>query len=123
MSMVVIRRLHRTRNPGPDATITIFALTRVPHPATLRFCVQVASVNIVALVDNGLSHNFINREVAKTLALAATPIPPFHVKVANGETLTSEHCYESVTITLQGEALEVDLYELPIQGLDVVLGI
>ncbi|CAL1356101.1 unnamed protein product [Linum trigynum] len=115
-----------SQDPDPDPTdgeVSLFALTGVSHPATLRFSVQLQQETMVALVDSGSSHNFVNRDTAKELLLTPTPIPPFSVKVANGDVLCCEHCYEDVELRIQGELMRVDLYELPIKGLDVVLGI
>ncbi|CAI0394367.1 unnamed protein product, partial [Linum tenue] len=52
----------------------------------------------------------------------ATAIPPFEVKVTDGNFLLCERCYEAVQIEIQGVQLRVDLYELPRCGIDVNLG-
>lgn len=78
---------------------------------------------VVILVDNGSSHNFINKKLAIKLNLTAMKIEPFKVRVANGEGLMCDTQYKEVPLQIQGVLIKVDLFALPLVGPDVVLGV
>ncbi|KAF2284990.1 hypothetical protein GH714_034151 [Hevea brasiliensis] len=61
--------------------------------------------------------------MANVLHLPATPIKPFDVKVADGKPLTCRGKFDNVNILIQGIPFALTLYALPVNGLDVVLGI
>ncbi|RVW74045.1 hypothetical protein CK203_056398 [Vitis vinifera] len=52
-----------------------------------------------------------------------TPITPFIVRVANGERLSCKGKYEKLTVNLQGNEFHLDFFSVPLNGLDMVLGI
>ncbi|CAL1354410.1 unnamed protein product [Linum trigynum] len=72
---------------APDDEVSLYTMYDVSHPVTIRLGVTLHDDAVVALVDIGSTHNFVCSEAACRLLLKTTPIPPFQVKVANGETL------------------------------------
>lgn len=78
---------------------------------------------VTVLIDNGSTHNFINQVVARKLGLKPIKVEPFHVRVANDKRLTCDILYKNVPIRIQGVAINVNLFTLPLGGLDVVLGV
>ncbi|CAL1395113.1 unnamed protein product [Linum trigynum] len=106
-----------------DVEISLCSLTGASSPTTIRFNTSIRQERVVVHVDHGSSHKFVSREVAEKLFLKARPIPPFEVKVANGDCLVCNRCFEVVPIEVQGTRLVVDLFELPIHGLEVVFGV
>ncbi|RVW14863.1 Transposon Tf2-11 polyprotein [Vitis vinifera] len=61
--------------------------------------------------------------VAETLRLPVKPTTPFTVRVANGERLSCKGKYEKLTVNLQGNEFHLDFFSVPLNGLDMVLGI
>ncbi|CAL1407566.1 unnamed protein product [Linum trigynum] len=106
----------------PTGKFPIFP-NRVSNSRTLWFAILLQQEALVALIDSGSSHNFINCETTRASSLPYTLIPPFMVKFANGNVLRCDRCYKNMETIIQGKPMTVDLYELPIKGLDVVLGI
>lgn len=106
-----------------DPHISIHALMGVVGPRTMRTQAHIGKMEVTILVDNGLSLNFINSKVAESLRLPMTSITPFKVKVASGEKLMCREVYKMVCLKTQDLEIVVDLYSLPIVGLDVVLGV
>ncbi|CAL1411650.1 unnamed protein product [Linum trigynum] len=109
--------------PSPaDAEISLSALKDVSKSTIIRFDTTIRQEPAAAFVDSASSHNFVSYEVAERLFLRSTEIPPFEVKVINEDSLLCQRCYEAVPIEIQGVQIQADLYELPLRGVDVVLG-
>ncbi|KAL6348238.1 hypothetical protein AAG906_005529 [Vitis piasezkii] len=83
----------------------------------------IGAHEVVALIDSGSTHNFISDRVAETLRLPVKPTTPFTVRVANGERLSCKGKYEKLTVNLQGNEFHLDFFYVPLNGLDMVLGI
>ncbi|GKC47038.1 retrotransposon-related protein [Tanacetum coccineum] len=75
------------------------------------------------LIDNGSTHNFMRTDVVERMCLPLTATKIFMVYIGSGETWLCESVCAQVPIKLQGFLMEVDLFVLPMQGPDVVLGI
>ena len=72
----------------PEPKISLHALTGWSSPKTMRVAAKIGSLEVVALIDNGSTHNFISDHVARLLRLSVVPTNPFKVQVANGEKLS-----------------------------------
>lgn len=77
---------------------------------------------VIALIDSGSTHNFINAKTANKLSLKITAAQPFNVRVADGFPLRCQGAYRKVAMDVGGATFTVDLFSLPLTGLDVVLG-
>ena len=75
------------------------------------------------LIDNGSTHNFIKPTIVEKLQLPVSGTKHFRVFIGNGDFLLCTQCCSSVPIALQGYKFTIDLFVLPIEGPDVVLGI
>lgn len=118
-----IREEEQDEVVGGDPHISIHVLAGVAGPRTMRTQAHIGKIEVMVPVDNGSSLNFINSKVAESLGLPMTSITPFEVKVASGEKLMYREVYKKVCLKIQGLEIVVDLYSLPIVGLDVVLGV
>ncbi|RVX02376.1 Retrovirus-related Pol polyprotein from transposon 297 [Vitis vinifera] len=108
---------------GKEPEITLHALTGWTVPRTMRIKAIIGAHEVVALIDSGSTHNFISDRVAETLCLPVKPTTPFTVRVANGERLSCKGKYEKLTVNLQGNEFHLDFFSVPLNGLDMVLGI
>lgn len=77
---------------------------------------------VIVLVDSGNTHNFLSQDIAKKLGLLPSKEAHFEVAVANGEKLASSERCKELCMTLQGVPIVIDLYLLPLEGCDAVLG-
>lgn len=77
---------------------------------------------ITVLVESGSTHNFLSNDIAKKLGLKSRSEGYFEVANANGEKLISSGRCKEVCMTLQGVPIVVDLYLLPLEGCDTLLG-
>lgn len=98
-------------------------LTGRDTPHSLRLKGRKGNQNFTVLVDNGSTHNFIQPSLAKQLKLDVQSTTSFRVSIGNSDTLVCQNKCVGVSIELQGTKFLVDLFILPIQGPDVILGI
>ena len=105
-----------------EAEITVQALTGWDSPKTIRTRARIQKHEMVALIDSGATHSFIHEKVAKHFGLTMTPTPLFRVRVADGRPLRCTGVYKQVTTIVGGVSFCIDLFPLPLTGLDMVLG-
>ena len=103
--------VHKTE---PKPKITLHALIGWTAPKTMRVMAMIESLEMVVLIDNGSTHNFIGARVAHLLRLPVVPTKEYTVRVANGERLKCRGRFEQVHVLLQGIPFLLTLYELPI---------
>nr|GEV89826.1 hypothetical protein [Tanacetum cinerariifolium] len=92
-------------------------------PRSLQLWGTVGASEVHVLIDNGSTHSFMRPDVVERMCLPLTATKVFKVYIGSGETLLCESFCAQVPIKLQGFSMDVDLYVLPMQGPDVVLGI
>ena len=97
--------------------------TRPSNPCTVQVLGRIGNKDLHILIDDGATHNFIQPSTMEKFGLAIKPISTFHIYVGNGHKLTSQWHYLAMDITIQGYPFLWDLYVLPIEGLDIVLGV
>ncbi|CAA7051508.1 unnamed protein product [Microthlaspi erraticum] len=106
-----------------DAEITLHALTGWDSPTTLRAEIVINKRRLVALIDSGSTHNFINERIANPLNLKMAHTKPFNVRVADGHPLRCKGVYRDIATQIGGAIFPIDFFALPLSGLDVVLGV
>jgi len=99
------------------------ALSGNPSPKTLKFTRLIHNLPITVLVDSDSSHNILQPRIAHHLHLPIKPTPPFFVIVGNGAFINCQGSCPSVNISIQDSLFTIPLYPLPIEGVDVVLGV
>nr|GLL21490.1 uncharacterized protein LOC109155092 [Ipomoea trifida] len=109
---------------APDvAEISLNAIAGVSTGKMMKLKIVIADQPLLALIDTGNTHNFINATTVKTLDLATSPRPGMRVAVANGEHLPSSGICKQVLVHHNSDCFMADFYVLPLAGFDVVLGV
>ncbi|KAF2318475.1 hypothetical protein GH714_008049 [Hevea brasiliensis] len=106
-----------------EPEISLHGLTGWSSAGTMRVAIQINSIELIALIDSGSTHNFINEKIAEILKLPGKPTKPFNVKVADGTPLICDSKFRNIPFSLQGIPFVATFFSLPIMGLDVVLGV
>lgn len=106
-----------------DPEISLYALTGWKVAKTMRVTPKIGACEVVVLIDSGSTHNFISDKIAALLQLPVMCTKPFHVRVANGQTLKCQGRFNNVHLLLQGIPFSISFYSLPLTGLDLVLGV
>jgi len=111
--------------PDDDDTVSISlsALTGITAANTMKLQVRIAGVDLVALVDSGLTHTFINADIVPRLGLSVTPRPGLSVRVTNAERVASAGLCAATAATIHGEPFSLDCFTLHLDGFDLVLGV
>jgi hypothetical protein len=93
-------------SPGDgEPTFSIHALTDI-QPCTSRTMAILISVNdahLIALLDSGSTHNFIDNTVAPSAGVTLAGLSGMRVAVANGDKLISSGCCRNMALTVHGE--------------------
>lgn len=103
--------------------VSMNALAGLLAPKTFRIYGAVNHHRVVILVDSGNTHNFIQTRVARFLNLKHSPTNPLQVMVGNGNVFECDFVCPSISLVIQGHLFPMDLFNLPITGTDIVLGI
>ncbi|GKC46125.1 ty3-gypsy retrotransposon protein [Tanacetum coccineum] len=90
---------------------------------SLQLWGKIGTIGVHVLIDNGSTHNFVRPDVVERMCPSLEPTKAFKVYIGSVESLLCENVCSGVTLHMQGLKIEVDLYVLPMQGPDVVLGI
>lgn len=91
-------------------------------PKTLRLKENIRNNKVTFFVDGGSTCYFIQDGIAKFLDLPILQSQNFHVLVGNCDRLPCNIYCPSVPICFD-ETIFIDLYILPLSGVEVVLGI
>ncbi|XP_034198084.1 uncharacterized protein LOC117613593 [Prunus dulcis] len=102
--------------------VSIHAIYGARTPQTMRVHGNVGKHQMTFLVDSGSTHNFLSSKIARKAGINPTGFGKFEVSVANGKKLASDGLCKGVCILVQGVPITVDMYLLPLEGCDAVLG-
>ncbi|XP_043725704.1 uncharacterized protein LOC122672270 [Telopea speciosissima] len=103
--------------------VSLHALSGKFAPSTIRLMGTYADRQIQVLIDSGSTHNFVQARVAQLLQLHIVPIREFKVLIGNGDYLLCSKKCKPISLQLQGHTFTIELYLLPIEGAEIVLGI
>ncbi|KAH9801520.1 Integrase catalytic domain-containing protein [Citrus sinensis] len=73
-----------------DLQITYYVLTGSAAPQTMHVLAKIGSYEIMVLINNRSTHNFISTRLANQLQLPIKPTTTFFVQVVNSEKLTCQ---------------------------------
>jgi hypothetical protein len=88
----------------------------------MQLKVRVGDRELVALLDSGSTHNFINEEIAANIGATFSSGCRLCVTVANGDHVTCRGLCRQAAVSIDQESFIIDLYAIPLGGFDVVLG-
>ncbi|RWW63285.1 hypothetical protein BHE74_00029533 [Ensete ventricosum] len=108
--------------PQP-ATCTVPTLAGYTNLQKLKIEGFLEQQSVIVHIDTGSTHNFISSKVAARLMLEKEDYNGFKVKVANGKILKCNQKCPRVKLIPQELDVVADFFLLPLDGLDIVLGI
>jgi hypothetical protein len=106
-----------------DPSISQNAITALASTDTMQLAVCLAGHTLGALIDSWSTHSIISVSVAAHLHLDPLHQPGLHVKVANGDRVASAGVCRATHIYIDEEEFVVDLFVIPLEGFDMVLGV
>lgn len=105
-----------------EEEVSLNSLSNSMNPRIFRIMAQHGTEKLEVLIDTGSHNNFIQEALVSQLQLQSEETKRFKVYMGNGNFLLCSRICKGVRLGLQGHHFEVDLYVLPICGLDIVLG-
>jgi hypothetical protein len=105
--------------------VPIFSLHAVAGVSgfdTLQVRVSLGGTVLIALLDTGSTHNFIDERAMHRSGLHIQQRPRLSARVANGARVVCPGAIRDAPITVQGETFYLDLFVMPLSGFDIVLG-
>ncbi|XP_062103343.1 uncharacterized protein LOC133814394 [Humulus lupulus] len=102
--------------------VSLNSLSNSTNPRIFRIMAHHGKEPLEVLIDTGSNNNFIQEALAARLGLNCEVTKRFKVYMGNGNSLWCSQLCKGVELVLQGHKFLVDLYILPIWGLNVVLG-
>ena len=83
---------------------------------------SLGAATVVALLDTGSTHNFIDEAEARQTGLHIQPRPCLTVMVANWERVSCPSVIRRAPDIIEGDRFYVDLFVMSLAGYDLVLG-
>ncbi|XP_062109866.1 uncharacterized protein LOC133821735 [Humulus lupulus] len=105
-----------------EEEVSLNSLSNSMNPRIFRIMATHGSEAVEVLIDTGSHNNFIQEALVTQLHLECEDTKRFKVYMGNGNFLLCSKICKGVELILQGHSFLVDLYVLPICGLDIVLG-
>ncbi|XP_019189232.1 PREDICTED: uncharacterized protein LOC109183619 [Ipomoea nil] len=103
--------------------LPLTALGGIDGPKTMKFRGQVASTEVIIMVDSGASHNFISHNLSTKLQYPLEPTQQFGVKLGDGRRVESKGKYLQLPINLGPVTMTLDCFVFPLGGVDMILGV
>ncbi|KAJ4801231.1 polyprotein [Rhynchospora pubera] len=105
-----------------EVRISLHAIGEVKNLDLIRIKGNVNGVPVIALVDSGSTHSFIDPKVVKNAGYTSIQTRPLEITVANGEKMQCDKKCEGFTWSMQGEEFRFDLKVMEIVTYEMLLG-
>ncbi|XP_073360207.1 uncharacterized protein [Aegilops tauschii subsp. strangulata] len=110
------------KNTVKSISLSLNAVSGAEAGETIRPRALVGNQVMLALIDSGSSHRFVDENFAKRAALPMLPAPSVQVALANGQQMQSQHKVKSVQWWTQGNSSDTSMRILQLGAYDAVLG-
>jgi hypothetical protein len=108
---------------APLPTVSLYTIAGIWMENAMHLHVYVHGHCLLALLDSGSTHNFIDVGLMCPLRLSTTPHPTMRILVANGDRVPCEGVARDVTLAIGTEEFSINCYDIDLGGFDVILGI
>lgn len=78
---------------------------------------------LMALLDSGSTHNFVNADLMRRLHLATAPHPTMRVLVANGDCVPCEGVARDVALAIGTEEFTISCFGINLGSFDLILSV
>ena len=105
-----------------DPVVSLHAITGIRREDTMQLRVVLNGQELLALLDTGSTHNFINCKAAQQCGVTLEPTPGRHVKVANGDPVFCQGVTRRAAIDINKEKFTIEAYAIPLDTFEIILG-
>jgi hypothetical protein len=104
-----------------NLVISLHAIAGVTPRKTMQVSVDLGSINVIALIDSGSTHNFISVDTTARTCLPIVQRGNMSVTMANGEKLPCLGVFRSVPFVIHNTTFSADLIIPPLVGFFVMV--
>nr|XP_043616078.1 uncharacterized protein LOC122587997 [Erigeron canadensis] len=102
--------------------VSLNSASGLTSPHTMKICGIIGGLDVVVLIDNGATHNFVSWELVDKIGLVLLGSNLVGVKMGNGIIERSQGICKGVHISLPDIQVVDDFLPLELGGTDVILG-
>lgn len=113
----------RPNNPGKCPEISLNAITGSLSQRTMHVKSKIGSKRVTILIDSSSIHNFLDPALLSRVPLPILIDAQVKFKVANGKQVDSDGKVMGVSLYIQGQVFQVDMYLLVLAGCDLAPGL
>ncbi|XP_059066288.1 uncharacterized protein LOC131857619 [Cryptomeria japonica] len=106
-----------------DVQVSLAAISVASKHHPFRIKSLIKGQRVIALLDSGATHNFIDKSLVKRLKLTTQEFKGFQVALADGSTSSCNKKIPQLNITLGKHPTKEDFYVVELGDSDVILGI
>lgn len=103
--------------------LSAFSVGGLTQPKTMKLQGTVGEKTMLILIDSGVSHNFVGRELVEELGLTVEDTPPYQVSLGDGQKKRTRGCCPIVVVNLGGAEIEERFHLFELGGVDMILGV
>lgn len=103
--------------------LSLHSMVELDAPTTMKLMGTLSDRSVVVLIDNGVSHNFINEELVATLYLPRFPTSSYEILLGTEKSIQMTGICKSVFLTLVNLTIINDFIPLLLGSADVILGV
>ena len=111
------------QEPTAQPQVSLYAIAGIWTENAMFLPASVHGHRLVALLDSGSTHNFINADLLRRLHLSTAPHPTMRVLVANGDRVPCEGVARGVSLAIGTEEFTISCYGISLGGFDLILGV
>ncbi|KAL4347696.1 hypothetical protein GQ457_17G018840 [Hibiscus cannabinus] len=113
--------IENIKEEGP--VLSLNAMWGATNVETMKILVTMGDQQFIALLDSGISHNFISWTIVKQLKLGVIRRNQLKVVVADGNWMKTMGECKAIDWMVQGTRFSADFLVLPLKNCDMVLGV
>jgi hypothetical protein len=110
-----------TATTEPEPVISLHVITGIRTEDTMQLQVIIQGSELVALLDTGSTHTFINQKIAECLGLEFRPCSGLTVAVANGDKVACKGIANCLNFRFASQEFSLKTFAIPLDSLDVIL--
>lgn len=105
-----------------EVRISLHAIGEHESLDLVRIAGEVNGVPVIALVDSGSTHSFVNPEIVKQAGYNSVPTKPMEITVSDDGKIYCQHKCDDMLWVMQGRKFQFDLKVLKVGSYDLLLG-
>jgi len=106
-----------------NLTISCNALAGITTPQTINIKGHIKKKKVIVLIDSGSTHNFIHCRIAEKFNCFMYPAPECQAMGASGGTINCSGKCHNIKLSMGEYVLNSPMLSIPMDGVDVVIGV